>query len=675
VVEYFSLYLALVTAVTGVCVALLRRAWQTPACKRDWPLSARPIRDCDPFWLGVHLPVKVDTGGRRLPALPPYLRRIHDEQLEEKVARARERSQIVVLVGGSATGKTRACWEAVQPLDGWRLWHPIYPDHRRELLDSIDHVGPHTVVWLNEAQLYLAPTGGGQEVAAALRKLLGDRRRGPVLILGTLWPEHWETLTTRAVGLEDDRHPQARELLAHADITIPGAFAAAELRRLEDLAAADPRLRLAQAAKDGKVTQYLAGGAVLPDRYDRASPAARAVITAAMDARRLGHGPHLPAELLRTAAPGYLTDDEWDSCGDDWFPGALRYAQKEIHGVRMLIRVRPRPDEQPTGSPLYRLHDILEQQARAERAGAEPPDSFWRAAREHARSGDDKYELAAAARRHNLREHAEDLYQQAGEAGEPDAFGQLAELREEAGDHAAAERLALRAAAAGYTWFLATLAIRREKAGDAGGADRVFQLAADGARQGDLADHGAAVFGVGDDDEFASPLEKLAMLREEAGDQAGSNGCSASPLTAGSFACWPTTTGLPLRWRPSLAVARKRATTWAPNDCTTWRPKPVTQPPWRPSPRCGRGPGTMRVPTRWLNAPTTWATRCLFAWWPSCAPSLICSAVSGCAGWPQLPGIRGECVPWIARRRSWTNPKAAPSGCTGGPLRLVTRSA
>ncbi|GAA2746759.1 hypothetical protein GCM10010440_39870 [Kitasatospora cinereorecta] len=36
---------------------------------------------------------------------------------------------MLVLVGSSSTSKTRACWQAVQPLAtaGWRLWHPYDP--------------------------------------------------------------------------------------------------------------------------------------------------------------------------------------------------------------------------------------------------------------------------------------------------------------------------------------------------------------------------------------------------------------------------------------------------------------------------------------------------------------------------------------------------------------------
>ena len=104
-------------------------------------------------------------------------------------------SGIAVLVGGSSTGKTRACWEALGLLRDqgppWRLWHPIDPSRPDAALRELPAIGPRTVVWLNEAQFYLEVTAGrlGERVAAGLRELLRERDRGPVLVLATLWPE------------------------------------------------------------------------------------------------------------------------------------------------------------------------------------------------------------------------------------------------------------------------------------------------------------------------------------------------------------------------------------------------------------------------------------------------------------------------------------------------------
>jgi hypothetical protein len=89
------------------------------------------------------------------------------------------------------------------------------------------------VVWLNEAQLHLDPAeaGLGERVAAGLRELLRDPGRAPVLVLATMWPGFWDTLTARPDG-GDDRHAQARELLAGHDITVPAAFTPAQMDQL-----------------------------------------------------------------------------------------------------------------------------------------------------------------------------------------------------------------------------------------------------------------------------------------------------------------------------------------------------------------------------------------------------------------------------------------------------------
>ena len=205
-------------------------------------------------------------------------------------------------------------------------------------------IGPRTVVWLNEAQFYLDPAeaGLGERVAAGLRELLRDPGRAPVLVLATLWPGFWDTLTARPAGGED-RHAQARELLAGHDITVPAAFTPAQMSQLAR--AADARMVLAaRSAPDGEVIQFLAGAPELLARYRNAPPAAAALIDAAMDARRLGMGAGLPQAFLEAAAPGYLTDAEWDALGEDWLEQALAYTAVPCKGARgPLTRIRPRP--------------------------------------------------------------------------------------------------------------------------------------------------------------------------------------------------------------------------------------------------------------------------------------------------------------------------------------------
>ena len=195
----------------GDTASRARQAWV--AARLALPLG-RPLREItDPFGLEVHRCIDGGTAG--LPVLPPYVQREHDKQLEQvlKAVTKEQVSRIVVLVGGSSTGKTRTCWEAIDALrkekEEWRLWHPLTPDRPESLLEGLPRLGPRTVVWLNDAQHYLRTPASplGEQVAAALRDLLRDPSRGPVLILGTIWPPYWHTLTTPPRPEHQQRRP------------------------------------------------------------------------------------------------------------------------------------------------------------------------------------------------------------------------------------------------------------------------------------------------------------------------------------------------------------------------------------------------------------------------------------------------------------------------------------
>jgi hypothetical protein len=280
-------------------------------------------------------------------------------------------------------------------------------------------LGPRTVVWLNEAQFYLdVPDGGlGERVAAGLRELLRDPARAPVLVLATLWPQYWDTLTARSVG-GPDPHAQARELLAGHDITVPAAFTAAQLGPLAQ--AADARLALAAAgAADGQVTQFLAGAPELLARYRNAPPAAKALINAAMDARRLGMGLGLPRAFLEAAAPRYLTGDQWDGLDEDWLEQALAYVAVPCKGARgPLTRIRAdQPASMPAAvGPLYRLADYLDQYGRVHRKDQIPAAGIWAAAAAHA-SPAEQAALGDAASDRGLYRAAAQLFKNAAASG------------------------------------------------------------------------------------------------------------------------------------------------------------------------------------------------------------------------------------------------------------------
>lgn len=157
----------------------------------------RPITDSPgPLALGVHQAVTV--GDTRLPELPEYVPRDHDVQLRTIMEAADQASMMVVLVGDSSTGKTRALWEALRYLPGqWRVWSPAGARALNGGLAAVG-VGPRTVVWLDDAHNYLgAASQLAGDIAERLIDLIADPDAGRILVAATLWPEYWQQLTAQ----------------------------------------------------------------------------------------------------------------------------------------------------------------------------------------------------------------------------------------------------------------------------------------------------------------------------------------------------------------------------------------------------------------------------------------------------------------------------------------------
>ncbi|MFF3859317.1 helix-turn-helix domain-containing protein [Streptomyces sp. NPDC002209] len=485
----------------------------------------RSIRDWDPHDLEVHpagttLSTR-DSDAGPVRVLPQYVSREHDRVLADAVREAIEgRSRMVVLVGTSSTGKTRACWEAVQPLShqGWQLWHPFDPTRADAALSDVERVRPHTVVWLNEAQHYLGDRVG-ERIAAALHSLLTDPRRQPILILGTLWPEYADRYTAMPTPGKSDPHSRVRELFAGRTLTIPDTFDHEALHTAATLAKqGDPLLAdtLTRTRTDGRVTQDLAGAPALLRRYEQATPSARALLDAAIDARRLGVGLHIPQMFLTDAASDYISDRDFDELGEDWAEAAYADLARPVHGKQApLRRTTPRPLRRPPGNlnpsapsaeraeagPSFRLADYLEQHGRTSRAHICPPASFWHAALRYLMHPTDLNNLAAAAHNRHRLQWAHHLLQRAAEAGSTHALVDLAKSRDAAGDPKGAEILLERAADAGNTNALVILARRREVADDQQGSQILLQRAADAGN--------------------TNALVILMRMREAAGDREG----------------------------------------------------------------------------------------------------------------------------------------------------------
>jgi hypothetical protein len=120
-------------------------------------------------------------------------------------------------------------------------------------------------------------------------------------------------------------------------ISIPIVFTPA---KVVAAARADPVLAEAAAAaahsgQDGQIAQYLAGVPDLLDRYQGlgGNRHGQAVITAAMDAARLGCQNPVPGALLLDAGPGYLDPADRTLPLTAWKDDALAWATATLRGA------------------------------------------------------------------------------------------------------------------------------------------------------------------------------------------------------------------------------------------------------------------------------------------------------------------------------------------------------
>ena len=365
-----------------------------------WALAGPRVRvgEADLRLLGVHAAISVPGVSDEVP--PQYVPRDVDAAefgVRAKVAAAAQRGGFVLLVGGSCVGKTRAAAEAVKALlPDWWLVHPADPAEVTALAQALP---PRTVVWLDELQRYLDGEHG--LTGAAVRALLTAPL--PVVIIGTLWPDRYAVYTT--VPAPGDADPRARErevLDLAAVIRISDEFSPAEQDRARAAAVRDPRLREALDAAGYGLTQTLAAAPQLVARWADAKtvdPYAWAVLTAALDAARLGARAPLSPSLLRAAAPGYCTSAQQAEAPDNWFEQALAYATEKLHGAAAALTPAGTGMGQIAG---YAVADYLLQHAARERRTARPPASTWDALLTYVRDPADTRRLADSAGRRLL---------------------------------------------------------------------------------------------------------------------------------------------------------------------------------------------------------------------------------------------------------------------------------
>ena len=219
-------------------------------------------------------------------------------------------------------------------------------------------------MWLDELQRYLDGKHG--LTGGVVRALLNTPHRA--VIIGALWPDRYTAYVTMPDPGGTDPHARQREVLELADvIRIDPKFSPAEQDRARAAAARDPRLRIALGAAGYGLTQTLAAAPLLVARWEdarAANPYGWAVLTAALDAARLGARAPLSVDLLRAAAVDYCSSQLQAEAPANWFEKALAYATGKLHGAAAALTPAGAGMGQVAG---YTAADYLIQHASRER--------------------------------------------------------------------------------------------------------------------------------------------------------------------------------------------------------------------------------------------------------------------------------------------------------------------
>jgi hypothetical protein len=381
-----------------------------PAVEATGPGMRRRRRPLPWRWL----PGRSADGGLD-PDLPLFVDRDRGPEITARMKDAARHGGFLVLVGDSSVGKTRLLYEtARRELPDFAVLAPDRGDGELvNLLGAASSPLPcPLIIWLDELHHFLdgpyLDSGATPISADAVRRLLDAPT--PVVLLGSLWPEHiaplHATTTDPTTGESKARYPDSVVILNHRRFHQLGVdtFSNAEHAAAARLARRDPRLDQALADRRFGVTEALAGAPHLMYRYEQLTAEQQAVLHAAIDARRLGIHSPLTRELLSVAARGYLTRVHTDNT---WFEASIVELTRIELATAPLLEVANPDHSMVLG---YDVADYLFQQVKAQRRAQRVPAVAWQAFLAHTHGPADIAGLADAADRRLLYRYAEALW-------------------------------------------------------------------------------------------------------------------------------------------------------------------------------------------------------------------------------------------------------------------------
>ncbi|MGC7103006.1 hypothetical protein ACPZ19_50810 [Amycolatopsis lurida] len=371
------------------------------------------VREASPLALGVQVAGNGDAGAD---TLVPYVPRDRDEVVR---AALKTTGCFLVLVGSSSVGKTRTLYEAVRRVAP--DWTVVRPDDVEDIFRLAAERPDRTVVWLDELQRYL---GGQRHLSSGVISRLVT---AGIMVLATIWTSEYNALLTPAIG-GDDQLRGAQEVLLLAEVVqIDQALTPDERERAVELAAGDARLARALRATDYTFVQMLVGGPALVRWWtDLSDPYARAMIEAAVDARRVGVQLPLGATILTEAMHDYLHPLDRMSDPTTWLDRALAEATAPLAGAVAPVRRVGEPSAGPADGVV--VADFLLQHIVQVRRVICPPHSLWNSLVSHLLDSADIRRVAASARNRMRYRYSEPLLRQLIAGGEGPAAIELADI-------------------------------------------------------------------------------------------------------------------------------------------------------------------------------------------------------------------------------------------------------
>ncbi|MEV8397155.1 hypothetical protein [Streptomyces niveus] len=297
-------------------------------------IIVRPVSQLDPIRdLGVHSPMVVSGWS----GLPEYVARSIDADLD-----AHFNGGMIVIEGGSASGKTRAAYEAmlrnaaktgeravVIPKDGRSLRNLIAAGYK---LDG-------SIIWLDDVEKYIGPDGIDEGIA---RLFATD---SDVLFLATLRSRAKAAMELAAVG------PSGRSLASISHAVLSGATTLRTARHLDSNekravsdSVIDPRISAALSSEVAGFAEYIAAAPATLERWqdgrDGSNEIGAALVSTAVDLRRAGYLSPIPREWLEDMHVAYLDPRIQGRTDEGELDAAFFWATQMVRGASSCLETR-----------------------------------------------------------------------------------------------------------------------------------------------------------------------------------------------------------------------------------------------------------------------------------------------------------------------------------------------